>query len=66
MGATGWCISFKELPWLDSKTRWQKLIHGQAQLVNNGDQRVSVLRPDKDTRSYDAILLACGAWYLIS
>ena len=39
-----------------------KLIHGQAQLVNNGDQRVSVLGPDKDTRSYDAILLACGAW----
>ena len=39
-----------------------KLIHGQAQLVNNGDQRVSVLGPQKDTRSYDAILLACGAW----
>ena len=39
-----------------------KLIHGQAQLVADGGQRVSVLGPDKDTKSYDAILLACGAW----
>ena len=39
-----------------------KLIHGQAQLVADCDQRVSVLGPDKDTKSYDAILLACGAW----
>lgn len=39
-----------------------KLIHGQAQLINDGGQRVSVLGPDKDTESYDAILLACGAW----
>ncbi|WP_303886412.1 FAD-binding oxidoreductase [Abiotrophia defectiva] len=39
-----------------------KLIHGQAQLVADGEQRVSVLGPQKDTRSYDAILLACGAW----
>lgn len=39
-----------------------KLIHGQAQLVADGEQRVSVLGSDKDTRSYDAILLACGAW----
>ena len=39
-----------------------KLIHGQAQLINDGGQQVSVLGPQKDTKSYDAILLACGAW----
>ena len=39
-----------------------KLVHGQAQLINDGGQQVSVLGPQKDTKSYDAILLACGAW----
>ncbi len=50
--------------WLDSKTRYVDS-WSQAQLVNNGDQRVSVLGPDKDTRSYDAIFTpACGACHL--
>ncbi|WP_298078503.1 FAD-dependent oxidoreductase [uncultured Abiotrophia sp.] len=39
-----------------------KLIHGQAQLVADSGHQVSVLGPQKDTKSYDAILLACGAW----
>lgn len=39
-----------------------KLIHGQAKLVSDASQRVAVLGPDKETSSYDAILLACGAW----
>ena len=39
-----------------------KLIHGQAKLMADGDQQVSVIGPDKETKPYDAILLACGAW----
>ena len=39
------------------------MIHGQAKLMADGDQQVSVIGPDKDTKPYDAILLACGAWF---